>query len=149
MISLDGVDWSGRLVGRCGFNFKPVPVINQDSTIYSSLIYWSKVLQELLLPAKPEDVFAELGRLKLHFPGVVMEERENEILIQDYVIELSIFPIDLIKLVCREYRLDGSNKFFPKLGQLYTMTIPHFSARISKSNKLLALIEASENNSTL
>ncbi len=26
LISLHGVDWSGRLINRCGLNFNPVPV---------------------------------------------------------------------------------------------------------------------------
>lgn len=109
------------------------------------ILHWSKLLQAALLPAKPEDVFAELGRLKLHFPGTAMNAGENELLIRDYLADLSVFPMDLIELVCREYRLSGNNQYFPKLGVLRSMLIVHFTIRISKSNRLLALIEAAEN----
>ncbi len=60
---------------------------------------------------------------------------------------MSIFPTDLIELVCREYRLDGNNKYFPKVGQLRSKLVQHFYIRLAKSNKLHALIEASENES--
>jgi hypothetical protein len=143
LINLHGVDWSGRLINRCGFNFNPVPVIEKNSAIYFLILHWNKVLQKALLPTDPRKVFAEISRLKIHFPGIAMSERENEILIHDYITELSIFPADLIELVCREYRLDGENKYFPKLGHLRSMIIPHFYKRLSKSNRLLALIEAS------
>ncbi len=108
-------------------------------------LHWNKLLQAALLPAKPEDIFAELGRLKLHFPGTAMNAGENELLIRDYLSDLSVFPMDLIELVCQEYRLNGDNKFFPKLGTLRSMLIIHYALRISKSNRLLALIEAAEN----
>lgn len=145
LISIPGVDWTGNFINKCEFSFKPVPVITKDSMLFSMILYWNKVLQAALLPANPEDVFAELGRLKLHFPGTSMSERENELLIRDYIADLSLFPMDLIELVCREYRLNGDNKFFPKLGTLRSMLIIHFTRRISKSNRLLALIEAAEN----
>ena len=73
-----------------------------------------------------------------------MNAGENELLIRDYLADLSVFPMDLIELVCREYRLDN-NQYFPKLGVLRSMLITHFTIRISKSNRLLALIEAAEN----
>lgn len=147
MINLEGVDWTGRLVGRCEFNFKPVPVVSQNSDLYQSILYWSKVMQESLLPAQPEEIFEEVSNLKLHFLGNKLSERESEVLVKDYIVDLSFFPFDLIKFICREYRL-SNNQYFPKVGQLYTMLVPLFSARISKANKLLALIEASESNQT-
>ncbi len=104
-------------------------------------------MQDALLPADPEEIFEEVSNLKVHFLGSKLSERESKILVHDYIVDLSIFPSDLIKFICREYRL-GNNQFFPKVGQLYTMLVPLFSARISKANKLLALIEASENNLT-
>lgn len=138
------MDWTGRFINKCEFSFKPVPVINKDSMLFSMILYWNKLVQAALLPAKPEEVFAELGRLKLHFPGTPMNESENELLISDYLADLSGFPMDLIELVCREYRL-GNNQYFPKLGVLRSMLIVHYTLRISKANRLLALIEAAEN----
>ncbi len=146
LINLAEVDWTGRLVGKAGFNFKPVPVISNTSALYSLITHWSRILQKALFPANPEDVFMELSKFKLHFLGVPLEERENEMLVSDYVAELSLFPIDLIELVCREYRLNEKNKFFPKLKELRLMLITPLKIRISKSNRLLALIEASEND---
>ncbi len=102
-------------------------------------------MQESLIPADPKEIFREISQLKLHLLGNKLSERESEVLVRDYVLDLSIFPLDLIKFICREYRL-SNNQFFPKVGQLYTMLVPRFSARVSKANKLLAIIEASNNN---
>lgn len=104
-------------------------------------------MQESLLPAQLEEIFEEVSNLKLHFLGNKLSERESEVLVKDYIVDLNFFPFDLIKFICREYRL-SNNQYFPKVGQLYTMLVPLFSARISKANKLLALIEASQNNQT-
>ena len=145
MLTLQGVDWSGRLIGRCSYKFNPIPVIPKTCRIYPMILHWSKVLESSLYPSDPKEILMAITTLKAHFPGQSMSEKENEILIRDYLTDLSIFPADLIEQVCREYRLDGNNKYFPKVGQLYAKLVQYFSIRLAKSNKLHALIEASEN----
>jgi hypothetical protein len=80
----------------------------------------------------------------VHFPGQLMSESENEILIHDYLDDLHGFPFDLIQQVCNEYRYEGGNENFPKAGLLRQSINIHFYKRLSKLNKLRALIEVSE-----
>ena len=145
LIASPGVDWSGKLIGRSEYTFKPIPVIECNSVTYSQALKWSKILQEALLPADPKHIFMHLTNLRVHFKGHSLSETESRILIQDYISDLSHLPLDLIELVCKEYRHDGNSQFFPKAGQLRTAANQHLCVRVSKLNKLNAILQASEN----
>lgn len=145
LITSPGIDWTGRLIGRSEYTFKPIPVIEHNSAIYSQALKWSNILQEALLPADPKHIFMHLTNLRVHFKGHSLSETESRILIQDYISDLSHLPLDLIELVCKEYRHDGNSQFFPKAGQLRTAANQHLCVRVSKLNKLNAILQISEN----
>ena len=146
MIASPGVDWSGRLVNRSEYAFKPIPVLDRNSVLYSQVVKWSEILQEAMIPANPKHILMHLTNLKVHFKGYHYTVKENEILIHDYISDLAHFPLDLIELVCRQYRHDGNSQYFPKIGQLRTMASVYLCARVAKLNKLQAIIEASGGN---
>ena len=144
LIISPGVDWSGKLIGRSEYTFKPIPVIERNSAMHYMAVKWSKILQEALLPADPKHIFMHLTNLRVHFKGHSLSETESRILIQDCISDLSHLPLDLIELVCKEYRHDGNSQFFPKAGQLRTAANQHLCVRFSKLNKLNAILQASE-----
>ena len=146
LIASSGVDWTEKLINRCEYRFNPIPVVPFNSSTYQKLIYWSKILQDSLKPAEPEQILAILARLRIHFTSQMMNENENEILVHDYLADLSHFPFDLILQAYNEYRYEGSNTFFPRVGQLRQMINIHLCKRLSKLNRLTALIEVSERN---
>ncbi len=144
MIISPGVDWSGKLIGRSEYAFKPIPVIERNSLIYNQVVKWSKILDEALLPAEPKHIFMHLTNLRVHFKGHALSETESKILIQDYIADLAHLPLDLIELVCKEYRYDGNSQYFPKAGQLRTKANQHLCIRVAKLNKLNAILQTSQ-----
>ncbi len=144
LIASPGVDWTGKLIGRSEYTFKPIPVIERNSVIYNQVVRWSKILHEALLPADYNHIFMHLTNLRVHFKGHPLSETESKILIQDYISDLAHLPLDLIELVCKEYRHNGNSQYFPKAGQLRTAANQHLCVRVAKLNKLNAILQASE-----
>ena len=147
LIASPGVDWTGRLIGRSEFTFKPIPVVEYNSLIYQQLMKWSKILHEALAPADPKHILMHLTNLRAHFKSPALSEIESKIVIQDYISDLGHFPLDLIELTCRQYRHDGNSQYFPKSGQLRSIASIHLCTRVAKLNKLNAILQASENAS--
>jgi len=98
----------------------------------------------LLKPATPKDILVILGNLRLHFNTNLMNQKEFELLLTDYIEELAIYPIDLIYEACRTYRKDPQSVFFPKLGQLLGLMSDKCYKRRWELQKLYKLLEVSE-----
>jgi hypothetical protein len=144
LVSLGQVDWTGKLIGRTEFAFQPIPVVESNSAEYTKIVEWIDILEKSLIAAEPQQIFMELARLRLHCPTATMSEYESELLIKDYIADLSIFPLDLIIQACNEYRYDCDNKFFPSVAKLLDLIRPRIYYRRHKLSKLKKLKEISD-----
>jgi len=97
----------------------------------------------MLIPADSEEILGLLARLRIHFPTHRMRENELEVLISDYLADMSSYPPDIIEKACAEYRRDSENMFFPKLGQLLKLMDKHWYKRLSQLKKLRILLKKS------
>lgn len=64
------------------------------------------------------EVSAILARLALHYWRPDFTPEQTKLLIADYLDDLQRYNPDQIALACRDFRMDGGNKFFPKSGEL-------------------------------
>lgn len=95
-----------------------MPIIPQNSLLYSQLIEAIQTLETLLIPANDLQIAPHLAMLRLHFPIADLSEEAICKLMKDYLADLSGYPADIIELACVEYRRNGQNLYFPKVGQL-------------------------------
>ncbi len=146
LITSPGVDWTEKLLNRSGYCFKPIPVISKNSPIYPVILLSIDKLQALMVQATPKEIFPLLGRLRIHFGTMMMSENENKVFIRDYISDLVHFPLDLIELVCNEYRYDPNSNGFPSIAKLLARLNKHLYTRALKLNRLKALVEVSERN---
>lgn len=102
-------------------------------------------LESLLSPAKPQEIMICLGRLMLHYPMANMSEHEKTMLLEDYIDDLSRYPAWAIVEVCREYRRDEKNQFFPKVSILANMAARAI-AEHAKARKSIAIILADDSS---
>jgi hypothetical protein len=144
LVSLSQVDWTGKLIGRTEMAFWPVPVVENNSAVYAKITEWINILEKSLIAAEPQQILIALARLRLHCPTVTMSEYESELLIKDYIADLSEFPLDLIIQACNEYRYGCDNKFFPSIAKLLDLIKRHIYFRRLKLTKLKKLKEASD-----
>lgn len=148
LVKLDQVDWSGKLIGRTEFEFRPVPAVDTKSNLYAQIVEWIDILENFLKPADPRKILQELARLRLHFPTATMSTYEAELLIKDYLADLSEFPLDVIIKACNDYRYSCESKFFPSIARLLESIRLHIYSRQLKLNKLKKIKEASDEQET-
>jgi hypothetical protein len=131
------------MLGKSTLYSAPIPIINKDSKIYSLLLVGIRQLEISLKPANTREILTLLAKLRLHFASSVMSEEEVAILLEDYLTDLAPYPADIIEQACIEYRKDGKNLFFPKIGQLLTLMDKYWYPRKFKLKKLNKLLELS------
>jgi hypothetical protein len=95
-----------------------IPAVAKNSNLFVELCLAEKQLMLALKPARPSEILAILSKLRLHYPLANIESRQVEIFLSDYVEDFSFAPLDLLLEVCREYRRNPTNQFFPKIGEL-------------------------------
>jgi hypothetical protein len=132
------------MLGKSEYLCRKVPVITKDSMLYSQLIEAISRLERLLMPAKDAEVISLLAQLRLHFALPYLSEIEIGILMNDYLEDLSIYPIDIIEQACVDYRRDKNSLFFPKVGQLLGLIREKWYERKYKLQKLKKLLEATQ-----
>jgi hypothetical protein len=121
-----------------------VPTIDRDSALYDQLIKARDEMEAKLMPARISDILTVLARLRFHYPTAGMNEKQFSYLLEDYVEDLSIYPIDLINDACKAYRRDGKHQFFPKIGELLTLIKEHWYPRRSRLQRINTLIDNSK-----
>ncbi len=146
LVNSSQVDWTGKLIGRSEFAFKPVPVVDKTSAIYGKITEWIEILESALTSADPQKILIELTRLRLHFPTATMSAYESELLIKDYLADLIDFPLDIITQACSEYRYSCESKFFPSIAKLLALIRPHVRSRQLKLTRLKKIKEASDDD---
>jgi hypothetical protein len=105
------------------------PAVAKNSNLFVELCQAEKQIIVALKPAKLSEILAILSKLRLHYPLANIESRQVEILLSDYVEDLSFSPLDLLLEACREYRRNPANQFFPKIGELLQPTKEKWCAR--------------------
>lgn len=148
LVNLSQVDWTGKLIGRSEFAFKPIPTVEIGSEIYLKIEKWIKILENSLISAKSREIFMELARLRLHFSTVQMTSFESKLLIKDYVADLHDFPIDIISKACNDYRYNCESTFFPSIAKLLKLIKPHMQLRQVKLSRLKKIIGESDKKMT-
>lgn len=144
LVNLNQVDWSGKLIGRTELEFRPVPAVDRNSNLYAKISQWIDILENFLKPADSRKILLELARLRLHFPTATMSDYESELLIKDYIADLSIFPLDIIIRACNEYRYSCESKFFPSIAKLLELIRLHIYSRQLKLSRLKKIKETSD-----
>lgn len=61
-------------------------------------------------------------------------------LLEDYILDLSTYPASMIGEVCREYRLEKNNEFFPKIGALVALLGVKYRPLLKRRNNIEALL---------
>ncbi len=144
LVNFSQVDWTGNLIGRTELAFRSIPVVENNSAVYAKITEWIDIFEKSLNSAEPQQILTALARLRLHCPTVTMSEYESELLIKDYIADLSNFPLDLIIQACNEYRYGCENKFFPSIAMLLELIRPHIYFRQLKLTRLKKLKEVSD-----
>jgi hypothetical protein len=106
-----GVDWCCDMLGKSEYLNRKVPALNRDSMLYSQLIEAISRFERLLMPAKDAEIISLLAQLRLHFALQHLSEIEIGTLINDYLEDLSSYPIDIIEQACIDYRRDKTACF--------------------------------------
>ena len=143
MTNLEGIDWTGTLLGRSDRITSAVPVISRKSGTYGNLLIDIRKLEIALKPAKEEEIMTQLARLRLHFSAGYVTTEEFKYLLKDYIADLAQYPKDLIETACNEYRRNTENQFFPKIGQLIKLIQDPWFKRKGKLIRLKKLLEVS------
>lgn len=144
LLSDEGIDWQGNMLGKSQYLSKRVPVISKNSVVYDQLIEAISVIEKLLEPANETDIIPLLVKLRLHFSLQHLSEIEISILINDYLEDISIYPIDIIEQACIDYRKCEKSLFFPKVGQILALIKDKWYKRRYKLQKLKKLLETSQ-----
>ena len=95
------------------------------------------------MPANELQIMPMLAMLRLHFPMSNLSTESADLLMRDYLNDLSPYPPDIIKEACLEYRHNGQNLHFPKIGQLLELVKKRWYQRKYKLQKLKKLLGAS------
>lgn len=114
-----------------------------NSAIYSQLIEAIKLIELNLASATPSQIFPILAMLRIHFPIKDISDEAINILMKDYMNELSLYPIDIIQYAYLEYCRNESSIYFPKIGQLLGLIKKRWYQRKYKLQKLRRLLEVS------
>ena len=104
-------------------------------------------MKELLKPAKSKEIMSSLSRLNLHFPITYLEDDEVDVLMNDFLSDMSEYPIDIIEKACADYRKDPNNLYFPKIGRLLGIIKKYWYMRkwkLERLEKLLSVSNAKE-----
>lgn len=142
LTNLEGIDWTGTLLGRSDRITSAVHVISRKSGTYGNLLIDIRKLEIALKPAK-EEIMTQLARLRLHFSAGYVTAEEFKYLLKDYIADLAQYPKDLIEMACNEYRRHTENQFFPKFGQLIKLIQESWFKRKGKLARLKKLLEVS------
>jgi hypothetical protein len=140
---MPGVDWTGVMLGKSSRYSRLIPIILKDSGLYAELIRSIDDLQTHLEPACSEMILAELLKLRLHYANCNLTHQESKIILQDYICDLKLYPIDLIRSACIKYRISPESLFFPKIGQLIQLIAGPYHKRKWKLEKMTKLLEVS------
>lgn len=73
------------------------------------------------------EVSAILARLALHYWRPDFTPEQTKLLISDYLDDLWPYSLPQIERACKEFRMDGDNKFFPKSGELIELMKEKFT----------------------
>lgn len=144
LLSSNNIDWTGNLLGISTLISMPVPVVAKGSKNYFLLLTAVNQLQRALKPATPREILYSLARLRLHYANHTMGEDELAVLLEDYMSDLSLYPQDILEQACLEYRRDGNNLFFPKVGQLILLADKYLRPRKLKLDRIKKLLEVSK-----
>jgi hypothetical protein len=120
-----------------------MPVIEKGSKQYDLLTLGIRQVELSLKPASPKEILTLLAKLRLHFVSNNMNQRELALMLEDYLTDLAPYPKDILEKACIEYRQNGANTFFPKIGQLISLMHKPWHARRFKLEKLQKLLELS------
>lgn len=104
-------------------------------------------LNALLKAAEPREIMACLGKLTLHYPMTNMSESEKTMLLEDYIDDLSHYPAWAIAEVCREYRTDPTNQFFPKAAVLPAMAKKACAYQAKIKQSIERILDSASQNS--
>ena len=143
LTNLEGIDWTGRLLGKSERISSAVPVIPRKSSSYGNLLIDIRKLEITLKPAKEDEIMTCLARLRLHYAAGYMTAAEFKYLLIDYATDLAAYPKDLIEAACNEYRRNTESQFFPKVGQLIKLINEPWFKRKGKLTRLRKLLEVS------
>jgi hypothetical protein len=121
---------------------KPLPenMEAQLPTIYSTL-------ESGLRPTGKEALAIELGRLGLHCRPPDHSQSQLKILMEDYIEDLSEFPLDLIQDACKEWR--RNEKWWPKISELREIITKLHSERknaLFRANSIINSLELAKGN---
>lgn len=143
LLNSKSIDWTGHLLGISTIVSVPVPVVAKGSKDYFLLLTAANQIQRALKPATPREILYSLARLRLHYANNTMGEDELAILLEDYMSDLSLYPLDILDQACLEYRRDGNSLFFPKVGQLILLADKYLRPRKLKLERIKKLLEVS------
>lgn len=93
-------------------------MVKKSPSLRQQLLNEIRRLDSLLIPAHRNEIKSCIARLILHYPMTNMSEDEKTILLEDYIEDLAEFPASIIAKICKEYRIDPKNEFFPKSAKL-------------------------------
>ncbi len=113
--------------------------------MYHQLIEAIKTMEKLLEPATSTQIIRNLAKLRLHFPTANISEAEAAILMQDYIVDIAAYPVDIIERVCVDYRRDSDSDYFPKVGKLLSRMNKYWFMRKWQLEKLKKLLFVSVN----
>ncbi|AIL64736.1 hypothetical protein NOVO_01700 [Rickettsiales bacterium Ac37b] len=95
-----------------------VPKIARTSFLYQELVVAERILAEHLKSATHRQILALLSKLRLHYPLTNLASNQVQILLNDYLEDLGIYPFDILSAICLQYRQNSLNSFFPKIAEL-------------------------------
>lgn len=113
--------------------------------MYHQLIEAIKIMEKSLEPATSTQIIRYLAKLRLHFPTANMSEPETALLMQDYIADMAVYPVDIIEQACAEYRKDAESDYFPKVGKLLSRMNKYWFMRRWQLEKLKKLLFVSVN----
>lgn len=128
------------------YGVKPVPVVARDSPEYQKLVQAERVLNEMMTPARDEEILFELKKLSLFYPVSDRAIVDFKLMLGDYVFDLKGYPLNLIREACRIYRNDPDRMcdYFPRPGKLKSIVHEKFHAQQYMLTKIRALINNSK-----
>ena len=118
-------------------------MIEKNGQICKQLVDAIAHLESILAQASLGEIGQELARLRLHFPMTGLSEEQVGILMADYLEDMAVYPIDIIKKACASYRRKNDSQFFPKIAQLLKLMNEDWYERKYKLKKLKTLLEKS------
>jgi hypothetical protein len=142
LLSLKTIDWYESM--KYGIFLQDISAVPKGSKEYLTIMTYIRQIEIALKPAKPRKILSALARLRLHYATSHMSEQELALMLEDYINDLAEYPKDILENACIEYRKDGRNLFFPKVGQLIALVKQPWQLRKEKLHKLKKLVEASK-----